>query len=175
MSTEARALSSTILRLTSADAAAFRELRLEGLLKHPEAFGASWEDEVTQSEADFASRLDSAIVFGVRSGDEARLDGIVGIYRPAAAKTRHKSVIWGMYVREGVRQSGLGTALLRRAIEHAALSVEELTLSVGANNNAALEIYKSAGFQTYGLERRALKIGDTYYDEALMSLSLSKT
>lgn len=32
-------------RLGSSDAASYRELRLEGLRSHPEAFGASWEYE----------------------------------------------------------------------------------------------------------------------------------
>jgi len=34
-----------IRRLEPHDAAAYRDLRLEGLRNHPEAFGASWEDE----------------------------------------------------------------------------------------------------------------------------------
>ncbi|MGU3542601.1 N-acetyltransferase family protein [Methylobacterium sp. A52T] len=172
MSTEARALASKIIRLSGPDAAAFRELRLEGLHEHPEAFGASWEDEVRQSEAEFAARLDSGVVFGSITEDTARLDGIVGIYRPTAAKTKHKAVIWSMYVRAEVRRFGLGAALLRTAIEHATLSAEELTLSVGVENYGALEFYKSVGFRKYGLELRALKIDNIYYDEVLMSLSL---
>lgn len=80
MSTEARALSSKIIRLTGRDAAAFREIRLEGLQEHPEAFGASWEDEATQSKAQFAARLDSSVVFSEKTENRARLNGIVGIY-----------------------------------------------------------------------------------------------
>jgi RimJ/RimL family protein N-acetyltransferase len=45
-------------------------------------------------------------------------------------------------------------------------------LTVVASNAAACRLYRAAGFEQYGLERRALKIGDTYYDEALMALSL---
>jgi ribosomal protein S18 acetylase RimI-like enzyme len=102
-----------------------------------------------------------------------RLNGIVGVYRSPAAKTKHKAVIWGMYVRACARRSGLGYALLRKAIEHATLSVEEIILTVGANNNAALMLYEAAGFQKYGIERRALKIDERYYDEALMSLTIT--
>ncbi|MGU3454193.1 GNAT family N-acetyltransferase [Methylobacterium sp. 391_Methyba4] len=160
--------------MSGTDAAAFRGLRLEGLHEHPEAFGASWEDEARQSEAEFAARLDSGVVFGAKTEDAARLDVIVGIHRPTAAKIKHKAVIWGMYVRAEARRFGLGAALLRAAIEHATLSVEELTLSVGAENKGALDLYKSAGFRKYGLELRALKIGNIYYDEVLMSLSLSE-
>lgn len=79
-----------------------------------------------------------------------------------------------MYVRAGARRSGLGRELLRRAIEHAALSVEKFNLSVGSDNDGARELYKFAGFQKYGLEMRAIKIGNAYYDDILMSLSLSE-
>lgn len=174
MSTEARARSAKIVRLTSADAAVFRELRLEGLRDHPEAFGASWDDEATHSEAQFSSRLDDAVVFGVRSADGMRLDGIVGVYQPEAAKTKHKAVIWGMYVRLSARRAGVGAVLLKAAIEHATLMVEEVNITVGLDNTAALKLYELAGFKVYGVELRALKIGDQYYDEALMSLPLSK-
>lgn len=59
-----------------------------------------------------------------------------------------------MYVRACARRSGPGCALLRKVIEHAALSVEEVILTVGANNDAALMLYEAAGFQRYGVERR---------------------
>jgi hypothetical protein len=36
-----------IRRLSAADAPAFRELRLDGLARHPEAFAASWIEEAT--------------------------------------------------------------------------------------------------------------------------------
>ena len=35
----------TVRRLSALDATAYRDLRLAGLLAHPEAFGASWEEE----------------------------------------------------------------------------------------------------------------------------------
>ena len=39
------------------DAALYRDIRLEGLRLHPEAFGASYEDEVQLTEAEFAARI----------------------------------------------------------------------------------------------------------------------
>lgn len=40
-----------VRRLGQADAEAFREIRLEGLRIHPEAFGASWREEQAQPRA----------------------------------------------------------------------------------------------------------------------------
>ena len=45
-------------------------------------------------------------------------------------------------------------------------------LSVTASNLAAVRLYEQAGFQRYGLLAKALKIGDTYYDKALMARTL---
>jgi RimJ/RimL family protein N-acetyltransferase len=45
-------------------------------------------------------------------------------------------------------------------------------LTVVASNVAARRLYSAAGFEEYGLERRALKVGDEYYDEVLMVLPL---
>ena len=46
-----------IRQLTAADAEVYRDLRLEGLQTNPEAFGASFEEEMDLSIESFASRL----------------------------------------------------------------------------------------------------------------------
>jgi ribosomal protein S18 acetylase RimI-like enzyme len=161
-------------RLTGSDAAIYRQLRLDGLRSHPEAFGASWEEEVSQSPAWFAERLERNAVFGAGSRIGPALVGAVGLLVPETAKLRHKGVLWGMYVRSEFQGTGLGAALLARAIEHAAQVVEEVRLTVVASNSAAICLYTRAGFKQYGLERRALKVGDGYHDELLMALALNR-
>jgi ribosomal protein S18 acetylase RimI-like enzyme len=46
--------------------------------------------------------------------------------------------------------------------------VQQLTLSVVQGNDAALALYKRCGFETYGVEPRALKSTTGYADEVLM-------
>src|SRR3954465_6256625 len=92
----------TIRRLGSSDAAAYRELRLEGLSLHPEAFGASWDDEAGKPLSWFVDRLESNAVFGGWR-DGAALAGVAGLLVPSAAKLRHKGVLWGMFVRPDAR------------------------------------------------------------------------
>jgi hypothetical protein len=43
-------------------------------------------------------------------------------------------------------------------------------ISVVTVQAAALSLYRSLGFESYGRERRALKIGDRYLDEEHMIL-----
>lgn len=162
----------TINKLSASDAEDYRDLRLEGLSAHPEAFGASWEDEAVLSVEDFAERLQMNIVFGARRTDTRALVGAVGLRIPAASKTRHKGAIWGMYVRPEARVSGVGAALIKQASDYARPVVKEIKIIVGVSNTAAHRLYTKMGFEQYGLERRALKIGQTYYDEVLMALAL---
>jgi ribosomal protein S18 acetylase RimI-like enzyme len=83
-------------------------------------------------------------------------------------------MLWGMYVRPDARGTGLAASLVQRVIEQARPFLEDILLTVVASNAAACRLYRAAGFEQYGLERRALKIGDAYYDEALMALSLRR-
>jgi RimJ/RimL family protein N-acetyltransferase len=158
-------------RLEASDVADYRELRLEALKSHPEAFGSSFEDESDQSQAWWAERLEAATVFGGWI-DDSTLLGVAGFRPQGGFKHRHKGVLWGMYVRPVARGSGLAAALVQRVIEHARPLVEEINLTVVASNAAARRLYTAAGFTPYGLERRALKVGDTYFDEVLMALPL---
>jgi len=45
-------------------------------------------------------------------------------------------------------------------------------LSVVTTNEAALQLYLSLGFASYGIEHGALKLGDKYLDEDLLFLRL---
>jgi RimJ/RimL family protein N-acetyltransferase len=159
-------------RLGRADAAAYRDLRLKGLQSNPETFAASFDDEATRSLAWFEERLQSRIVYGAFLGGDA-LTGVGGLRVESAAKLAHIGILWGMFVKPEARRHGVGTALVRRLIHEAGGVVEQVHLSVVASNEAAVQLYIAAGFKQYGLERRALKVGDQYCDEILMALSLN--
>jgi RimJ/RimL family protein N-acetyltransferase len=160
-----------VRRLETDDVASYRELRLEGLKNHPEAFASSWENEAEKPLSWWAERLKANIVLGGWV-DGSPLAGVTGLKVQDAAKLRHKGVLWGMYVRPEARGTGLAAALLQRTVEHAATLVEDICLTVVTTNVAACRLYKAAGFKEYGLERRALKVGSEYYDEMLMALPL---
>ena len=164
-----------VRRLAAPDASIYRDLRLDGLRAHPEAFGASWEEEAAQPLAWFAARLDRNVVFGGGSAATPALQGVVGFSVSDGAKLRHKGVLWGLFVQPDARASGLGTSLVAQVLEHASQAVEEVRLTVVTANTSAIRLYERLGFERYGLEPRALKIGGDYHDEALMALSLRRS
>ncbi|WP_200939107.1 GNAT family N-acetyltransferase [Rhizobium sp. Leaf311] len=162
----------TIRKLSGSDAAEYRAIRLEGLLAHPEAFGASWEDESLMTVDDFAERLERQPVFGAFLAETGAMVGTVGIKVPTASKTTHKGMIWGMYVRQEARGLGVGVALIQHVLDYSRPFLEQITLVVEASNVSAQKLYRKMGFEQYGYEPRALKIGNTYYDDVLMTLAL---
>jgi ribosomal protein S18 acetylase RimI-like enzyme len=160
-------------RLAAADASAYREIRLEGLRLHPDGFGASYDDEVIQPLSWFEARIVNHAVFGGWF-DDGTLAGVAGLLVPAGAKLKHKGTLWGMYVRPAARGTGLAAALVERVLQHARDIVEEVQLVVAPDNEAAIRLYRAAGFEPYAREPRALKIDGVYHDSLLMTLPFAK-
>jgi len=157
----------TTRRLTAADAAAFHAIRLEGLTLHPSQFRSAPEDWAGARLADVADRLTRDVVIGGFAGDT--LVGVGGLGRESRPRLRHKAFIWGMYVRQLARGTGLADAIVERLLDHArADGVERVLLTVSADNWPARRLYERCGFEVYGIEAHAIKMGDQYVDEAMM-------
>lgn len=161
-----------IRRLGAEDARAFKELRLEGLKMHPEAFGASFDDELAQPLERAAARLAENAVFGGFDAAGA-LQGIIGLRREKAAKIRHRASIWGMYVAPSGRGTGLAKNLLQAAISEAMVDCQSVRLSVTEANEAAKRLYQRAGFREWAVDRKALCVGGAFVDEVLMRLDFA--
>jgi L-amino acid N-acyltransferase YncA len=82
--------------------------------------------------------------------------------------------VWGVYVSPSQRGKGVGKALMQEIIRRARQldGLEQITL-VASAKLPAQKLYQSVGFESYGLERRSLKIGTEYVDDVLMVLWLS--
>ena len=160
-----------IRRLTLADAAAYRDIRLTGLRESPEAFGSTFEREHTRPLAWFCERLRGSHVLGAFCSKH--LLGIAGFRIHEGEKERHKGLLWGMYVRPDARKAGVGRQLVEAVIDHARDHVEVIQLSVVSGNERARRLYTRLGFVEYGVERKSLKQNGRYYDEILMALDLN--
>jgi GNAT superfamily N-acetyltransferase len=160
----------TVRPLGPADAAAYRALRLDALQRHPCAFRTTFDEEAGQGLAGFALRLEADAIFGGFCGDA--LCGLAGLEIPQARNKRHKGTLFGVYVCPERRRAGLGAALVGAVIEHARGRVEQLHAAVVITADPARALYRKLGFQPYGLEPRALKVGHQVFDQELLILRL---
>ena len=78
-----------------------------------------------------------------------------------------------MYVREDHRGTGLADALVEAVIDHAIGLVEQLKLTVNAENPRAIALYERHGFRTVGRIPRSIRVGDRTYDELMMIRAVS--
>jgi ribosomal protein S18 acetylase RimI-like enzyme len=162
--------------LTPNDADEWWRLRLESLRGDPEAFGASSEEHMSISMDEVRRRLgaDASDIFVGGAFEDGHLVAMVGFHREKGLKSRHKGRIWGVYVTPEKRATGLGRVVLEMVLQRgiAMDGVEQVLLSVTATQTAAIGLYRSLGFESFGLEPRALKIGDRYVDEEHMILRM---
>jgi len=157
--------------LVPGDAAAFQELRLRGLLEAPSAFASSHEEECETPVETVAMRLaerEGKAILG--AFDQQRLVGVVGLERQEMRKLAHKAGLWGMYVEPGARKRGVGRLLVAHALAYArdTLHVRQVGLGVNETNVAALALYKSLGFESFGLERGFMLLDGELHNEVLM-------
>jgi RimJ/RimL family protein N-acetyltransferase len=129
-------------------------------------------NEITDMEKErkwFARGTESGMLYLVARVDR-KLVGGASIH-PRTDKGAHTAE-FGIYIRDGYRDLGLGTTLTRMFIDIAKKrGIEILQLSVYATNERAFHIYKKCGYKECGRLTRDVKFLDgTYTDRILMEL-----
>jgi ribosomal protein S18 acetylase RimI-like enzyme len=165
-----------IRTLTADDAEAWWHLRLEMLRNDSASFADSAEEHESSTIEQARKRLgagDPASNFVIGSFENGRLTGTAGFFRRRPNKERHKGHIWGVYVQPESRGKGVARALMQEVIRRARQieGLEQITL-VASAHLPARKLYEALGFESYGVERRSLKIGTEYVNDVLMVLWL---
>lgn len=164
--------------LKEEDAQVYQSLRLRALQTNPEAFGSTYEREVAFTQEMVEERIRATEdSYGLGAfGEKGELLGVVRFVRETGMKEKHKGTIYGMYVAPETRGQGVGRALLQEVISRAKDfdGLEQIRLQVVSTNESAKKLYQSFGFETYGVEPRALLHNGQYLDEDMMVLFLNK-
>jgi len=163
----------SVRRLTPEDYGCFRAIRLEALRRHPEAFAADPDQEEAASKEEWLARLAGAVTFG--GFLDRVLAGTAVFSRPSRPKLAHTGDLGAMYVRDEARGRGLADALIEAVLDRAAGEVEQIKLTVNAENARAIKLYERHGFRTIGRIPRSLRVGGRNYDELMMLRPVSSS
>ncbi len=163
-------------RLSKSDLSICFASRLRALEHSPSAFLTTLAEEKERGLPFFERILSMPghdnLIFGAVLNDT--VVGTIGIYQENRPKTRHRSMIWGMYVDVDQRGRKIGGTLLDMAIKHAQekMKVTTISLSVESTNDGARKLYESRGFKCWGTEPKAMCTDGHYYDEDHLMLQL---
>lgn len=168
-----------IRRLEPTEAEAYRQLMLEAYAAHPDAFTSSVEERAALPLETWQARMalgDDAreICWGAFAGDA--LIGAVGLSFELRQKARHKAHLLGLYVSSDWRQRGLARALVETALVAAGQreGVRLVQLTVTEGNLAALQLYTRLGFELFGCEPMAVRVGEGFVSKLHLWLDLQR-
>lgn len=148
-------------KLNSGDAQEFKALRIEAASESPASFHPDPDELRQTSLSDFRAEIgpsDFRAIYG--AFDNGELIGTVGLWRDAMRKMGHRANVWGVYTKARYRGRGIARKLMSIAMDDVRSGgrVSILYLSVYSRNSAAKALYKSIGFDTYGLQRHSLLV-----------------
>ena len=162
--------------LEAGDATQYREVRAEALLTEPFAFGMDYESFAARTDEDIQAQLPPVeeLSFTMGAFIDGQLVGTAGLFRHKMIKFRHGADLNAMYVAAEARGKGVGKALVAALIERARTfdGLEMISLTVTHTQEAAIQLYRSMGFVTWGKSSKTLKVGDEYADFEHMTLIL---
>lgn len=164
--------------LDASDWKQFKELRLLSLAQSSESFESSFEDEASLNNEQWIDRVTAshnAFIIGAFDGDA--LIGIAGWSQALKEKIKHKSYLWGVFIKQNYRGKCIAHTVLTRLIDTACqqTDISQIQLTVASENKAAVSLYQRLGFRQYGIEVDALRVNGKSYDELLMVYTTTET
>ena len=149
-----------VARLQPSHASQYRELMLQAYELAADAFTSTAAERALEPESFWVKRIADPTGLTVALGafEGQSLVGTVALEYSAKPKTKHKGLVIGMYTSPRARGQGFGRALIQGIVEHARAreGLLMLTLTVTEGNEPAISLYRSVGFQTFGVEPMAI-------------------
>ena len=143
----------TIRQMSMPDWEQYKAIRLQSLQDAPDAFGATYDNEVKFTDAHWQSRLrnhaDDRLVSSFIAELNREAIGLAGgvIFHDTPDTVN----IFQMWVSPTARRRGVAMAMLSQIQLWAEKNAcSKMALSVNANNEDALTLYKKAGFWAEG-------------------------
>lgn len=160
----------TIRPVKIEDAASINEIRrMDGVRENTLGI---FSNRAASSE-DFIKNLtenDHLLVAEVEENGQKKVVGLIGMHVGRNPRVRHSASI-GIMVHTDYQGKGIGSALFRKVIDLADnwLMLVRLELGVFVENERAVKLYQSFGFQIEGIKKYAAVRNGKYADEYIMA------
>ncbi|MDE1191158.1 MAG: GNAT family N-acetyltransferase [Arachidicoccus sp.] len=163
-----------IVELKSNQNKEYKEFFIRGLIEEEDNFRMTPTDDIglifptkdTQDSFTLGAYIDNKLV------------GVASFERDGAKreKLRHKGILFRMYVTKELQGKNIGKDLIINLIERVRLldDIEQINLTVIANNPRAIHVYEKFGFRTFASEENAVKWKGKYFTENQMVLKLKE-
>lgn len=170
----------TIRPLTTADAPAYRALRLSALKTNPESYLATYESESQKSVETMAWELRQwtqppangyyGLFLQSQPSGENHLVGYAQLDQIFMPKQRHIAYLYNLYIDPAHRGQGYATKLIEHlsSLARETAGVERLFITCNRHNTAAQALYQKLGFRQYALREKSVKWQGEYDDELEM-------
>ncbi|SMD30404.1 hypothetical protein SAMN02745355_0284 [Picrophilus oshimae DSM 9789] len=104
-----------------------------------------------------------------------KIVGVLTLQRGFYKKNRHTANL-GIAIMSGYRGIGIGTRMIRQALEWAMdHGIEKVNLEVFSSNKNAISLYKHLGFEIEGIRKNQFIINGSYVDDILMTIYTSES
>jgi len=164
----------TIKKLTLAMWEQYKKLRLQALATEPQAFGASYEKESTMTDDEWKEK-----VTGFLTDNRSPLllaiynDQLVGMIQASFEsneKFRHIAHLFSFYINPVYRGKHIGKLLLTAILAEIQKrrGIIKVKLNVNPNQESAVHLYESFGFNITGKSEKEIRIGNSFYDQYYM-------
>lgn len=142
--------------LSGEDAESFKDIRLEALKGHPEAFLGCYEAESKEPISFFKQHINTDCVVGCFR--ENRLLGIAGYYIiTPEGKRAHSAKIWGFYIRPEYRGRGFAKNYFKKSWKKQKKKPRKYCSKFTAATNRQLSYIKRLDSRYTGLKKSHLK------------------
>jgi ribosomal protein S18 acetylase RimI-like enzyme len=156
-----------VCRLSPSNAEEYRAMMLRAYADAPEAFTATVPERERMPLEWWTARVSDLpepeqLVIGAY--DDHRLVGVAGLRFHRRERTAHKTSLFGVSVLPEARGRGIARALVEAVLAEArsAPGIRIVQLGFIAPNAAALRLYESSGFVSFGTEPYAIKDGNQF-------------
>lgn len=148
----------------------YRDTRLRALQDAPDAFGSTWEREISLPDESWSARIAAAAkshsdgAFFAVNGEQVH--GLV--WAQIAEKESDVAHLYQMWVEPAARGLGVGRSLLHQALAWAKeQGARQVRLGITVSDSPALQLYTSQGFRSIG-KAEPLREGSALMAQAMV-------